>query len=115
MSGFNEKIIKWVKIDNKLNVLREQVKELRDERNDLKDDIYTFAEQNELDRAVINISDGKLRFQQIKQSNPITFKYLKKCLNECLNDDKQVEHLINYIKEKREYKTSYDIRRTFNK
>ena len=115
MSDFNEKIVKWVTLDNQMNRLRDDMRELRQEKNELKNEIYTFAEQNELDRAVINISDGKLRFQQIKQSNPITFKYLKKCLSECLNDDKQVEHLINYIKEKREYKTSYDIRRTFNK
>tara|TARA_B100000963_G_scaffold360371_1_gene391017 strand:- start:49785 stop:50132 length:348 start_codon:yes stop_codon:yes gene_type:complete len=115
MGDFNEKIVKWVTLDNQMNRLRDDMRELRQEKNELKNEIYTFAEQNELDRAVIKISDGQLKFQQIKQSNPLTFKYIKKCLDECLNNEKQIDYIMNYIKEKREFKTSYDIKRSFNK
>lgn len=115
MGDFNEKIVKWVTLDNQINRLRDDMRELRQEKTELKDEIYTFAEQNELDRAVIKISDGQLKFQQIKQSNPLTFKYIKKCLDECLNNEQQVDYIMNYIKEKREFKTSYDIKRSFNK
>ena len=115
MGDFNEKIVKWVTLDNQINRLRDDMRELRQEKSELKDEIYTFAEQNELDRAVIKISDGQLKFQQIKQSNPLTFKYIKKCLDECLNNEQQVDYIMNYIKEKREFKTSYDIKRSFNK
>ena len=61
MSDFNEKIVKWVTLDNELNRLRDDMRELRQEKSELKNEIYTYAEQNELDRAVIKISDGQLR------------------------------------------------------
>ena len=115
MSEFNRDIVQWVSLDNRINDLRNEMRELRQSRNDLKDKIYTFAEQNELDRAVIKISDGQLKFQQTKQSSPITLKYLKRCLSECITDESQVDSIMNYIKEKREFKTVYDIKRTFNK
>lgn len=115
MSEFNKDIVTWVSLDNRINELRNEMRGLRATKAELKDKIYTFAEQNELDRAVIKISDGQLKFQQTKQSNPITLKYLKKCLSECISDETQVESIMNYIKEKREFKTVYDIKRTFNK
>ena len=113
--SFNEKIRNWVSIDNQISSLRDQMRELRTTRNELKEEIYTYAEQNQLDRAVIKISDGQLKFQQTKQTSPLTLKYLKKCLSECISDNDQVELILNYIKEKREFKTVYDIKRSFNK
>lgn len=113
--SFNEKIRNWVSIDNQISSLRDQMRELRATRNELKEEIYTYAEQNQLDRAVIKISDGQLKFQQTKQTSPLTLKYLKKCLSECISDNDQVELILNYIKEKREFKTVYDIKRSFNK
>lgn len=113
--SFNEKIRNWVSIDNQISSLRDQMRELRITKNELKEEIYTYAEQNQLDRAVIKISDGQLKFQQTKQTSPITLKYLKKCLSECIPDNDQVELILNYIKEKREFKTVYDIKRSFNK
>lgn len=115
MGDFNKDIVQWVSLDNKINNLRGEMREMRSTKSDLKDRIYTYAEQNELDRAVIKISDGQLKFQQTKQTSPLTLKYLKRCLSECISDDKQVDSIMNYIKEKREFKTVYDIKRTFNK
>ena len=97
MSEFNRDIVQWVSLDNRINDLRNEMRELRQSRNDLKDKIYTFAEQNELDRAVIKISDGQLKFQQTKQSSPITLKYLKRCLSECITDESQVDSSIGRL------------------
>ena len=115
MADFTEKIKTWVSIDNQITTLRDQMRELRSEKNDLKEEIYTYAEQNELDRSVIKISDGQLKFQQTKQSSPLTLKYIKQCLTNCIGNESQVELILNYIKENRDFKTVYDIKRTFNK
>ena len=113
--AFNDKIRNWVSIDNQIATLRNEMRELRDTKNQLKEEIYTYAEQNELDRSVIKISDGQLKFQQTKQSSPLTLKYIKQCLNNCIGNENQVNLILNYIKENREFKTVYDIKRTFNK
>ena len=39
MSDFTEKIKTWVSIDNQISTLRDQMRELRSEKNDLKEEI----------------------------------------------------------------------------
>ena len=113
--AFNEKVRNWVSIDNEIANLRNEMRELRNTKNQLKEEIYTYAEQNELDRSVIKISDGQLKFQQTKQTSPLTLKYIKQCLTNSIGNEKQVDLILTYIKENRDFKTVYDIKRTFNK
>ena len=110
---FQSNIKSWVNVDNRIKHLQQQVKELRTEKNDLTDNIFTYAEDNNLENAVIQISDGKLKFQNVKQTSPLTYNFLKECLLECMDNEVQVKELIEYIKSKRTYKTNYDIRRSY--
>jgi hypothetical protein len=112
---FQENIKEWVSIDNKIKNLQQNVKELRQTKNGLTDNIFQYAETNNLENAVIQISDGKLKFQNVKSTSPLTFGLLKQCLNECIQDSEQVESLIQYIKSKRTSRTNYDIKRTYRK
>ena len=52
--------------DNQLKSYSNKVKELRAKRNNLTESIFDIAEQNNLQNAVIEISDGKLKFQNVK-------------------------------------------------
>ena len=112
---FQSNIKSWVNIDNQIKHLQQQVKSLRIQKSDLTDNIFTYAEDNNLENAVIQISDGKLKFQNVKQSSPLTYGFLEECLLECMDSEEQVKELIKYIKSKRTFKTSYDIRRTYKK
>ena len=114
-SQFQENIKQWVSIDNRIKNLQKDVKELRMTKSNLTDNIFNYAEQNNLENAVIQISDGKLKFQNVKSTSPLTFGFLKQCLNECIQDSNQVDELIEYIKSKRTTRMNYDIRRTYNK
>jgi hypothetical protein len=115
MSEFHENIKKWVLIDNQISSLRSKSKELRENKCKLTNDLYTYAEQHNLDNATIEISNGNLKFQQQKQTSPLTFKFLEDCLNNCLNSEEQVKQIIKYVKNKREDKFTYIIKRTYNK
>ena len=95
--------------------MQQVVKEIRNIKNELTDHIFTYAEHNNLGNAVIQISDGKLKFQNIKSTSPLSYGFLEQCLLECINDENQVKELIKYIKSKRTHKISYDIRRTYRK
>ena len=114
-SIFQKNIQDWVTVDNKIKTLNNQVKELRGNRNSLTNNIFTYAESNNLENAVIQISDGKLKFQNVKSTSPLTFVLLKECLNECIQDSEKVESLIQYIKSKRTSRINYDIKRTYRK
>ena len=112
---FQENIKEWVSIDNRIKNLQQNVKELRQTKNDLTDNIFQYAENNNLENAVIQISDGKLKFQNVKSTSPLTFVLLKEGLNECIQDSEKVESLIQYIKSKRTSRINYDIKRTYRK
>lgn len=109
-----ESIQQWVNFDDQLKSYTNKVKELRFKKNSLTKSIFDIAEQNNLQNAVIEISDGKLKFQNLKQSSPLNFKFLKQCLSECISDEDTVKNIIDYIKQKREIKYIHDIKRSYN-
>ena len=73
--SFERNIQKWVNIDNQLKIINEKAKELRDEKNELLEDINIYIDTNKLNNASIDISDGKLRFAQIHFSNLLIVKF----------------------------------------
>ena len=113
MSGFQKNIQDWVAIVNKIKILNSQLKTLRTNRSHLTENIFSYAQTNNLESAVIEISDGKLKFQNYKQTAPLTYKYVKQCLSECINSEETVERLLSYMKEKRETKYVNDIKRSY--
>ena len=110
---FESDVKNWVMIDNQIKQNSETVKELRKQRNHLTTKIFSYAEENNLENAVIEISDGKLKFQQCKQTPPLTFKFLEECLNECIQNEDQVKQIIKFVKSKRESKYVSDIKRFY--
>jgi len=112
-SEFQQNIKSWVQIDNQIKKLNADVTDLRERRNNIQDHITSYAEQNKLDNAIIEISDGSLRFNNYKQSAPLTFKHIQKCLTECISDENTIDKLMNYIKEKREFKYQNGIKRNY--
>jgi hypothetical protein len=113
-SVFQKNIQEWVTVDNQIKTLNQEIKELRGNRNSLTNNIFTYAESNNLENAVIQISDGKLKFQNVKQTSPLTFKLVKEVLDECIESEEHVKAIITAIKNKRESKFSYDIKRTYS-
>jgi hypothetical protein len=55
-----------------------------------------------------------LKFAQSKVTNPLTFKYLEKCLGEVIRNENQVTQILDYVKKQREIKTIYEIKRFSN-
>ena len=110
----SEYIKEWVNYDNQIKLHSNKMKELRVRKNQLTESIFDYAEQNNLQNAVIEISDGKLKFQNIKQTSPLNFRFLEQCLNECIGNEQHVKDIIKYIKQKRETKYSNEIKRSYN-
>tara|TARA_B100000073_G_C23732719_1_gene571367 strand:+ start:1273 stop:1617 length:345 start_codon:yes stop_codon:yes gene_type:complete len=110
---FQNNIQSWVSLDNRIKNLSQQVKNLRSQRNTLTNNIFTYAESNNLENAIIQITDGKLKFQNVKQTSPLTFRLVQETLLEFF-DDNVTEKIIDRLKNKRDTKYSYDIKRTYS-
>ena len=59
----------------------------------------------------IKTNEGLLKMTQSKMSSQLTFKFLEKCLHDIISDEKQVENIINYIKNKREITETKSIKK----
>jgi|TARA_E500000331_G_scaffold358396_1_gene424876 hypothetical protein len=112
--AFIDNIKQWVSLDNKLKVLNEKCKEIREEKGDISDKINVFVENNNLEDNVVEITGGKLKFTKNKSQGAITYKFLEKCLAE-LFPENQIERIIEHVKNSRETKYEPDIKRYFSK
>jgi len=112
---FSDSVKEWVAADNKVRLYLDKLKELRSERNELAEHILGYADQNNLGNAIIEISDGRLKFNDTKITSPLTFKFIKRCLNDCISNPSDVEKIMDYIKEKRDFRYIKDIKRQYSK
>jgi hypothetical protein len=113
--SFEQQVKDWVSIDNQIKQHNDELKDLRSQRTSLAQSINTYVEDNELKHAVIQISDGKLKFQTTKVTQPITLKFVKECLDDCIQDEDSVSKIMKYIKDQREVKYTSDIKRYYAK
>lgn len=112
-SKFIENIQKWVMIDSQIKLINEKVKKARETKHQLLDEITAYVSENNIENTKIEISDGELRFYEKKEYQPITFGYLEDSLGKIISDKKQVDFIMNYLRENREITVSKDIRRNY--
>jgi len=112
--SFEQQIQQWVSIDNQILILNEKLRELREKKHDLSENINSYVDKNNLTNATVQISDGKLKFVSSRVATPLTFKYLEKSLGEIIKNQGQVSQILNYLKEKREIKFVPEIKRITN-
>ena len=110
-----ENIQKWVVLDNNQRKINEQIKEIRNKKNELSNNILHHFSSNNMKVPTINISDGKLNFIEVKQANVLSYKFLEDCFNEYFSDDYKTRELLDFIKNKRTYTNAQSIKRLYNK
>ena len=104
MNDFQNDLKNWYILDNKFRDLSLQLNIIKNEKNEIKNKITEFIQSNNLEKKSIKIDNTQFRFVNQKQIQPLTFKFLKECLDDCIQNSEQVDQLIDYIKSKREIK-----------
>tara|TARA_B100001758_G_C18416918_1_gene620892 strand:- start:17165 stop:17509 length:345 start_codon:yes stop_codon:yes gene_type:complete len=107
---FKEHIKQWVTIDNNIRNSNNEIKQMREKRTDINNNIIRYIETNQLTDSTIQLSDGYLKFNSQKNYAPLTFQFLQDTLKDILPES-QVTSIINYIKEKRNTQSSIIIKR----
>lgn len=108
---FVNNIKKWVAIDSQIKLYTENLKKIRENKNTLTSEICNYMDTNSIQNKRIEISDGYLRYAEKKEYSPLTYNYIEECLNKIIDDKEHVEFIIGYLKNNRQIKTSYEIRR----
>lgn len=83
-------------------------------KNDLEASIMDVVNNKKLLNTSIATMDGRLRFIETKTSNPLSLTFIEQCLHEIIPNSSQVQHILKYIKDKREIKINPEIKRYYN-
>lgn len=110
-----ENIKKWVKLDNNYKLLYNQLREVREEKNNISANLFDYFSNNSMKPPNVNISDGKLGFVEVNTANVLSFKFLEDCFNEYFDETSKTKELLEFIKSKRSYSKNKIIRRVYNK
>ena len=114
-SLFDKQIQKWVEVDNKIKKMNAELKSSREMKNELETSIMTTVNNKKLLNTSLSLSDGgRLRFMETKTTNPISLTFVEQCLNDLIPNKSQVQHILKYMKEKREIKINPEIKRYYN-
>jgi hypothetical protein len=114
-SLFDKQIQKWVEVDNKIKKMNAELKSSREMKNELEASIMTTVNNKEMLNTSLSLPDGgRLRFVETKTTNPISLTFVEQCLSELIPNKSQVQHILKYMKEKREIKINPEIKRYYN-
>ena len=111
---FDKQVYKWIEMDNKIKKINAELKTLREGKNDIETSIMETVNNKKLLNTSLALPDGRLRFVETKTTNPISLTFIEKCLNELIPNKSQVQHILKYMKDKREIKTNPEIKRYYN-
>ena len=112
--SLEQRIQRWVHLDNTVKQLNDQVRELRDSRNEVESSILKHVANSDLSHATVRIKDGTLKFAfNVKQPPALTLSFLGEALAECCPPQQAVA-IMQHIRAKRDAaaKLVPEIRRT---
>jgi uncharacterized coiled-coil DUF342 family protein len=112
---FENDIKMWVQYDNEINELNSKIKQIKTKKADLNDKIEDYVNEQNLNSAVVKISDGKLQFKEVSNLQSLTLGYIRDCLKDLITSEDQINSIMNHIKNKREKKFKFEINRYTDK
>ena len=108
---FIENIQKWALLESHIKKVNDKLKEMRDIKSKLSENVCDYIQENNLEDTKIEITNGEIRLYEKKDYSPLTFSYIEKCLGEIIPEKSHVSYIINYLKDNREIKSSMDLKR----
>ena len=107
-----ENLKKWVVLDKQLRFVNDKTRQIRESRTKLTNELCQYVQQHpHLGNKVIEITDGELRFVEKREYTPLSFSYIKECLDKVIASPADVDRIIQYIKDNREVRITNEIRR----
>lgn len=106
----SQTIQQYLQIEDELQTLAKQQKELRDRKQQLQTIITDTMKTKGLENRTLKMGNRQISLVSKKQYSGITFGYLDKTLSELIPDDDQKTYVLQYLREKRTVHEVQDIR-----
>jgi len=103
----------WVQLDDKIMKLKNEIKNINEERKEHEN--IVLSELEKMEEQVISISDGKLKRNITKSQAPIKKENIQKTILEFTKDQDKTSQIIEKIMTSRETKEKINLKRIINK
>ena len=110
---FKDNVKEWIKYDDRIRELNNEIKELKNNKKDHEDFILTYLTQ--IGEKELQIHDSKLRKNVYKTKEPLKKETMFLSINQMLKNNTQSQELTNYIIDNRPTKERISLKRTKNK
>ena len=107
--SFESAVQEWIEIDQELQKINEQTKQLRLKRIELDKQITTYS--SERGTRMFKYGDIKMKIVDTNIAESLTFRYLEKSLSDMIKNEGQVKQMMDYIKRNRDVKTVSHVER----
>ena len=104
-------IKEWVNYDSLIKKHNDEIMKLKQKKDLCEKNIYEQV-RDKSKYPIIKITDGVLKMGVQSVYQPLSFKYIESCLGEKFSKN-DLDILLNHLKEKRDVKNSFYIRRTY--
>lgn len=102
-------IKEWVLIDSEMRDLQSKIRELRNNKKGITNQLISVMRDNEID--CFDIKDGQIIYSKTKVKVPLNKKTMHELLAKYFKSDNQADNVVNYIMENREEKERETIKR----
>jgi hypothetical protein len=110
---FVENIKHWVAIDDKMRKLKEELKNLGNDKKEYEK--IVLEELDKMEEKVISISDGKLRRNVSKTQAPLKKENIQKTIYDFVKDEKKTYEMMDQMMKSRQTIERVNLKRTKNR
>ena len=122
-TDFKEKIMHYIKVDDLIRKKQEEIKELKDKKEEAEEYILKFLDKN--DANFVNVPGGKLIKNQSETKAPLKIEMIKEAIVEGIKKEKLtnteelnkklLEEIIEIMENKRGKVNRVNLKRTFER
>ncbi len=113
-------LVKYIKVDNNIRVLSNELSKIREEKKSLEDTILYVLRENNMQNIEIKIPDGIIQYVEKDTTTPLSANFIKNTLMDYFTEQtddinmatKKANHLLKYILDHRQTKKSYSLKRS---
>jgi hypothetical protein len=106
--SFIEDVQKWMVLEQQIKTINEKLHSLRESKTEITQKICSQIQTKKFGK--IELSYGELKMVDKRDYAPLTFTYIKECLDKIVADQTQSDYIIQYLKEHREIKITPELR-----
>lgn len=110
---FKEMVINWVKIDDKIRVINDELKDLKSEKKQFED--YILGVMDKMDEDTVTLSNGLLKKNVSQSKGSIKEELIQEAINEITKDADKAYEMTQYIIQKRPISEKIALKRTIRR